>query len=558
MSEMTKKRNILVCGAWPYANGSLHIGHVAALIAGDIVARYHRLLGDNVLYVSGSDQHGTPIAASAEKEGVTPAEVANRYHEEFVNDFERLGFSYDNYTKTTNPLHAKVVQEVFLDLYHKGAIYKKTQQLLYCPHCQRFLPDRYVEGACPKCRAVEARGDQCDKCGSLLDATELIDPQCKICGTTPVLRESEHFFLKLSEFGEFLRDYITKQGAKGHWRANAVNFSLGLIKEGLPDRAITRDSDWGIDIPLPDYKGKCIYVWFEAVTGYYSASIEWAEKSGQPSAWEGFWKGESKSVYAHGKDNIPFHTIIWPSILKAKGGLNLPTQILSTEYVTFEGKQLSTSRNWAVWVPDFLDRYDPDSLRYYSIAYGPETADADFSWRVFVEKVNGELVGFYGNFVHRVLSFIYKNFGDKIPTPGTLGTEDKKVLVAVEKSYVKVGGEIERGRFKAALREVISLARLGNQYIDRKAPWKQVKENKDEVATTLWVCVQIIRALAVLTGPFLPRSASELLDTLQIEQPKWEHELLEPEQKFKEPKPLFTRIDPTVVEEELVKPQTSS
>lgn len=551
-----KSENILVCGAWPYANGSLHIGHVAALLAGDVVSRFHRLNGDNVLYVSGSDQHGTPIVVRAEQEGVTPASIAEKYHQEFVRDFKKLGFSYNLYSKTTEPKHTEVVQEFFLDLYEKKVIYEKTQELLYCPKCQRFLPDRYVEGTCPKCGAAGARGDQCDECGSLLDSTELLEPKCKTCGTTPELRESEHFFLKLSEFGEYLEKYIKEVGPKNHWRPNAVNFSLGLIKEGLPDRAITRDTEWGVPIPLEGYENKRIYVWFEAVLGYVSTSIKWAEDAGQPEAWKPFWSTVSQRIYAHGKDNIPFHTIILPSILKSKGNLGLPSQILSTEYVTLEGKQLSTSRNWAVWVPDFLEKYDPDSLRYYCINNGPETADADFSWTEFVERNNSDLVGTYGNLVHRVLTFSQKHFGNEIPAPGKLESAEKELLAAIDQAFKETAKQITEGSLRKALKTIFGLARLGNQYIDKKAPWQEIKTSKKDTATTLWTAFQVIGALAALTKPFLPRSAQELQSTLNLKDLHWSAPELKPGQPYGEPKPLFANLDEAIAQEELLKLQS--
>ncbi|KKR34186.1 MAG: Methionine-tRNA ligase [candidate division CPR2 bacterium GW2011_GWC1_39_9] len=547
---MTDKQKILIGGAWPYANGSLHIGHVAALIGGDILARYYRLSGNDVLYVSGSDQHGTPIAVRAEKEGVPPSKIADRYHREFVRDFTELGFSYDLYTKTTTDNHEKVVQDFFLSLHNKGLIYAKSQTLPHCPNCRRFLPDRYVEGICPVCKTPGARGDQCDECGSLLDTTELLNPQCKICGTTPEFRESEHFFLKLSHFEDFLKEWVPKQ--KG-WRQNAANFTRGLLKKGLKDRPITRDTQWGIKIPIEGYDDKRIYVWFEAVIGYVSASIEWANAQDNPDAWIPFWTNGAKNIYAHGKDNIPFHTIIWPAILKAKGGLNLPSQIVSTEYVTLERKQLSTSRNWAVWVPNFLENYDPDTLRYYVINNGPETSDADFTWQEYLERTNGDLVGVYGNFVHRILSFIFKNFGDKIPTPGDFDEEDKKILKATKDSFKTAGQLISDGKFRAAIKEIIGLARLGNQYVDKKAPWSQIKVSQEAAATTLWVCAQVIRSLGILTQPFIPRSSQVLLETIKVSNIEWRFEELPAGSTFKEPKPLFQRLDKKIIEEEIAK-----
>ena len=359
--------------------------------------------------------------------------------------------------------------------------------------------------------------------------------------------------MKLSEFSKFLSEYIKAEGKKESWRPNAINFSLGLIKEGLPDRSITRDTDWGIDIPLPGYESKRIYVWFEAVLGYVSTSIKWAKKSGNLNDWKRFWSEDSKRVFVHGKDNIPFHTIILPSILHAKGDFALPSQILSTEYLTLEGKQFSTSRNWAIWIPDYLERYDSDSLRYYCVIGGPETSDSNFSWTDFLERTNADLVGVYGNFVHRVLTFILKNYGDKVPTPGKLDKDDKELLKAISRTFEQAALDIEQGHLRRASKTVFSLARLGNQYLEKKSPWLQIKEDRKAAGTTLWVAVQAIGALASLTQPFIPRSSGVLAKTLNLDKLEWKSLEIPGGHYFHNPKPLFKHLDKELIEEELAR-----
>ena len=410
---------ILIGVAWPYANGSLHMGHIAGCyLAADIFARYHRLKGDHVLMVSGSDQHGTPITLRAEQDGVSPQEVVSRYHKEFLESWERLGITFDLFTSTGTDNHREVVQDIFRVLLDRGYIYTDITPLPYCHTCRRFLPDRYVKGTCPHCGNTDGRGDQCDQCGKPLNPEDLIGIQCRISGDTPEIRDSEHFFLKLSVFQETLLAWVREAEALETQRAELHPALSG----GRPARpAISRDLEWGVPLPVDGYDGKRIYVWFEAVIGYLSASKEWAKLRGEPEAWEPFWHGDAKGYYFIGKDNIPFHTIIWPAMLAGYGGLDLPYDVPANEFLNLEGRQLSTSRNWAVWVPDYLDRYDPDPLRYYMSATMPETSDSDFSWRDFVRRNNDELVATYGNLVHRVLTFTYRNFDGRIPQPGGAG-----------------------------------------------------------------------------------------------------------------------------------------
>jgi methionyl-tRNA synthetase len=375
--------------------------------------------------VSGSDQHGTPITLKAEQEGTRPGQIADRYHQQFLDSWQQLGISFDLFTRTGTTNHAQVSSNIFLTLLDRGYIYKATVSQPFCPHCQRSLPDRYVEGTCPYCHSTGARGDQCDECGKPINPAELFDPHCGICTTTPQFKDSEHFFLKLSAFENQLLDWVKQQT---HWRPNVLNFTIRFLEGGLKDRAITRDIDWGIPIPLDGYNGKSIYVWFEAVIGYLSATKEWAKSSGNEEKWHSFWQGVAKSYYFIGKDNIPFHTIIWPAMLMGYGGFNLPYDIPANEFLTIEGKKLSTSRNWAVWLPDYLSRYDPDPLRYLLSINMPETGDADFSWREFIRRNNDELVATYGNLVHRVLTFVYRHFDGCVPDPGEFDNLSQTLL----------------------------------------------------------------------------------------------------------------------------------
>ncbi len=508
MKEKNKK--IFIGAAWPYANGSLHLGHIAGLIGGDVLARYFRLKGQDVLFVSGSDCHGTPITVEADKLGVHPSEIAEKYHREFSDTLIKgLNFSYDIYTKTTTANHKKVVQDIFLKLLDSGYIYKKEVELAYCSKDKRFLPDRYVEGECPICHFENARGDQCDNCGNILDAKDLIKPRCKLCGTTPIWKPSEHFFLKLSFFEKQLSEWINKSAG---WRVNAKNSSLKILEQGLIDRAVTRDTEWGVEIPLPGYENKRIYVWFEAVCGYLSASIEWAKNQGKESAWEEFWKNDNSAhYYIHGKDNIIFHTIIWPAMLMALDkNLHLPDYVVSSEYLTLEGKQFSKSRHWAVWVPEFLKKFNADSLRYHMIMAGPENSDADFSWQEYQKRVNSELIGTFGNFVNRVLAFIKNNFPDGMRLPEKLNKEQKEFLGKAEKCFDLAGEAIAQARFREGLREIFALVEHGNRYINSAAPWTMIKTNRDQAENDLAIAGQVIRCLAILIAPYLPKTAESI------------------------------------------------
>lgn len=549
--------NILIGGAWPYANGSLHIGHLSSLLGGDVLARYYRLKGDRVLYVSGSDCHGTPITLRARKEGVEPVVIAERYHREFEECFKKLGFSYDAYEHTDTENHKAYVKAFIADLYHQNRLYEKQMDQTYCPVCGQFLPDRFVTGLCPQC-GKPARGDQCDACGSLLDPTQLIDKVCGICGSTPEIRPTKHLFLPLSHYEQTLRQWVEK--AQG-WRPNALGMTLRYLDEGLVDRAVTRDIDWGIEVPVDGYESKKIYVWVEAVLGYLSASVKAAGNYG----WDikDFWEPHSPSLhyYIHGKDNIPFHSVILPALLLAKGDLKLPDRIISSEYENLEGRKISTSGNWAIWVYYLLERYEPDSIRYFFIANGPEKRDADFSWREFIGCHNTDLVNQLGNLIHRTLVFLKKSYDLKVPQ----GSLDSSIQSAIEKAYVLTGQAIEEGSFREALDSAIQLVRLGNRYFDEQKPWVTVKENRVYCDQTLFNLLQLIANLVLLLEPFIPFTAKKLASLLNLEFQddgipsiseayavghKWAPFFIPAGHRLNEPVPLFQRLDVKIAEEE--------
>jgi methionyl-tRNA synthetase len=510
MSE--NKRKILIGGAWPYANNSLHLGHIAALIGGDILARYHRLKGDQVLFVSGSDCHGTPIALAAEKEGCKPEEIADRFHREISRTLlEHLHFSYDLYTKTTTENHRAVVQEAFSRLLDRGLIEKRTQKLAYCERDRRFLPDRYVEGTCPNCRTEGARGDQCDACGKILDATDLIAPRCKLCGSAPVWKDSEHFFLMLSKQQEALFAWLEK--AQG-WRSNATTYVRNIVSEGLRDRAITRDTTWGVPLPLPGFENKSIYVWFEAVCGYLSASVEWSKAQGRPEAWKEFWIGpEPTHYYIHGKDNIPFHAIIWPGILMGLD-YHLPDRIYSSEYLTFDQKKLSKSLGGAIKADDIVARHGIDAVRYYLVANGPENSDADFTWEDFQVKVNTELLAKLGNYINRTLSFTLKHWPEGIGASASAGDLDPELAKEVAVAWTGADLDISSGRFRDALKAVIRLSESGNRFVDAQAPWKAVKEDRAKAERIMVNALWLVLCVAKLSRPFMPDFAAKVLAQL--------------------------------------------
>ena len=580
---------IHVSVAWPYANGDLHVGHLAgAYLPADIFARYHRLKGNRVLMVSGSDSHGTPISVEADRQGVPPSELFGKYHARFLETQRDIGISYDLFTHTDTENHHRVAQDIFLKLLEGGYLFRQTQEQLYSESQNRFLPDRLVEGTCYVCGYPEARGDQCDNCGTLLDATKLINPRSKIDGSTPVVRETEHYFLDLPAFQERLTAYLKEKARQGYWRDNVMNFSLNYVAN-LQPRAITRDLDWGIPVPLEGWDDKRLYVWFEAVMGYLTASIEWANNTGQPDAWKDWWYNpEAKIYYFIGKDNIPFHTVIWPAELMGISGLydegnnrpiNLPYDVPANEFMNIEGRQFSKSRNWAIWLPDILERYQPDAIRYYVAMTFPETRDSDFTWDGFLSRVNNELVAAWGNLVNRMLGFADKRFDGTVPTPGELTEEDRAILAQSVAALTSVGDLIAAVKLRGALQEAMRVVQEANVYLDRRAPWKRIKEDPEDAATAVYTILRVIDNLKIVLAPFLPFSAQRLHEMLgyqgqlfgeqRIEtfhetarshqaliydatsaSGKWEPSELPPGQKFGEIAPLFVKLDEAIVDEE--------
>ena len=547
--------NILVCAAWPYANGSIHLGHVAGCyLPADIFARYHRLKGNNVLMVSGSDAHGTPVTITAEANDSTPEEVASSYQEEFLQDWRDLGISFDLFTSTHTDNHFSVSQDIFLKLYEKDFIYKDTMSQPYCEDHQRFLADRYVEGVCPHCHDGGARGDQCDACGNTLDPKDLIDMRHRDCSAKPVFRETEHFFLRLSAFEQQLLDWTRQQN---HWKPNVKNFTVGFLEGGLKDRAITRDITWGVPVPIPGYEDKRIYVWFEAVIGYLSAAIEAGDELGNPDLWMDFWKDNARSFYFMGKDNIPFHTVIWPAMLLGYGGYNLPYDVPANEYVNMESQKISTSRNWVINLKDAVQRYDPDPIRYTLSAIMPETSDSNFTWDEFVRRNNDELVATFGNLVNRVLSMIHRNFDGQVPSQNNVGTSEVEINKLAEATLISVSESIELCKFREGLTHCMSLAREVNRYLDEKAPWTAIKSDRDSAGTTLNNSVNIINCLKTLLHPYLPFSTQALHEMLGLEGGvekngwTWKSQELTPGHKLGEVKRLFDKLDDSVAEEEL-------
>jgi len=586
-----EREKILVAVAWPYASGPRHIGHVAGFgVPSDIFARYHRLRGSDVLMVSGTDEHGTPIMVAADQEGVSPKELADRFNEVIRDDLRALGLSYDLFTRTTTGNHYRVTQDMFRTLYDAGYVVPRKALGAFSATTGRTLPDRYIEGTCPICGYPEARGDQCDNCGNQLDPADLIEPRSRIDGSTPEFRETEHFFLDLPAFADRLAEWI---GGQRHWRANVRSFSLNLLGE-LKPRAITRDLDWGVPIPLPGFEerdDKRIYVWFDAVIGYLSASIEWAIARNAPDAWREWWQNlDARHYYFMGKDNIVFHSIIWPSMLlgygeggevgAGRGRLELPYDIVSSEFLTMEGRKFSSSRGIAIYVNDFLSRYEPDPLRYFLTAAGPETQDTDFTWSEFVRRNNDELVANWGNLVNRTLTSAFRHFG-AVPEPGELRESDRSVLAAIQGGFPAVGELLEAVRLRAALAEVMRLATAVNQYLSDEAPWTTMTTDPARSRTVLYVALRCIDDLKTLFAPFLPFSSQTVHELLGYEgvlagQPetrehsdmdgsthsvlsgdyeswvgRWEPGELAVGQRLLEPRPLFRKLDPerTVAEE---------
>lgn len=545
---------ILVCVAWPYAKSSTHVGQiVGAYLPADTFARYHRMAGNHVLMVSGSDEHGTPILVDAEREGISPRAFVARYHRQICEVWNRLGMSWDLYTETGTENHYRITQDFFLTLYKKGYIFKDTMQSPYCPTDRRFLPDRYVEGTCPHCGFASARGDQCDNCGRTLDPIDLINPRCRLCGSKerPLeIRSTEHFFLDLPKLQEPLLAWLSE--GKDHWRTNTLGFAMNWLKEGLRPRAITRDLDWGVPIPIEGYEDKRIYVWFDAVIGYFSASVEWAERQGPPQAWETWWvPGQTqppvKSYYFIGKDNIPFHTIIWPAMLIGYGNRNLPYDVPANEFMTMSGAKASSSRGNVIWTRDVLDRYDADALRYYLSVTAPEGRDTDFTYEELIRRNNDELVATYGNAVHRTLTFLQSRFGGIVPHPQALREADREILAELDGGFTVVGHNIAGCHFKDGINAAMAVARAANRYLDEQAPWKQIKVDRDAAGTTIYVMLQVLSGLRVLLCPYLPFSSQKLHEYLgfagDVSTASWRPTTVPAGATLPVPAPLFPKLE---------------
>ncbi|MCD6445694.1 methionine--tRNA ligase [Candidatus Bathyarchaeota archaeon] len=544
---MSKLGKVLVACGWPYVNYVPHLGTLVQVLSADVTARYYRLKGEDVVMVSGSDEHGTPVEVEAVKLGVSPKQLTDKNHAKIVELFTKWGFSFDNYTRTENPIHKEYVQQHLMKIYENGYIFSRETEMLYCEKCKRFLPDRFVEGKCPYCGYEHARGDQCEACGRLLEPTLLVEPRCVICKSKPVVKKTKHWYFDLSKFSEKLVEYIKNNR---QFTSNAKNFSLNFIKEGLKPRAVTRDVSWGIPAPFPEAEGKTIYVWIEAVLGYVSATIEHFKNVGEPEKWREYWfNKEAKIIIFIGKDNIPFHTIIFPALLLASHeGYNLPWNVSATEFLQFKGEAFSKSRRIGVWIDEALKMFPADYWRYFLMATRPETKDTNFSWKIFIEKVNSDLNDTFGNFIHRTLKFIKTRFKGVIPE-ASLEEEDKRVLEQLKNKVNLMGMEIEKCRLQSATNILMSIGRMGNQYLNEKEPWNQIKRDVNKAANTIYVAAQIVKALTVVSAPFIPFTAEKLWKTLNlpgsVHEQRWSEALnpLPTGHKIGVVEPLFRKVE---------------
>jgi len=549
---------ILVTSALPYANGPLHLGHIAgAYLPADIYVRYQRLKNRDVLYICGSDEHGVPITVSADKEGVTPQDIVDRYHAMNKAAFAQFGISFDNYSRTSLKVHHETAQEFFQIFHQNEDLIVKSDTQFYSEKTKQFLPDRYVEGTCPHCQYDKARGDQCDQCGKWLEPKELINPTSKLDGSTPVLKKTKHWYLPMGRFAEDWKVWFDSQS----WKENVRNYCLGWFQEGLGDRPITRDLKWGIPVPLEGVEGKVLYVWFDAPIGYISSTKEWAEQKGSPDLWKDYWcDTDTKLVHFIGKDNIVFHAILFPMMLKRAGGYVLPSAIPANEYLTIEGRKISTSQNYAIWLKDYLESFPPDPLRYSLAANAPETKDTDFSWKQFQSRNNDELADILGNLVNRTLTFIHRYFDGKIPPQNALSTLDKEMLKVLMDAPSKVGALIESFEVRKASMTLMDVCRAANKYFNNAEPWATRKSDADRCATTLNICAQTLKTLAVLMAPTLPFSSVKLQKMLNIDMlPSWDdasNENLPEGHPIGEAEILFAKIEDDVIEKEIEKLKT--
>ena len=548
VSTSPTPRKVLVAVAWPYAQGPLHLGHMAgAYLPADIFARYQRAAGNDVLMVSGSDTHGTPITVRADDEGVTPQEIVDRYHPMFLGYWRDLGISFDLFTRTDTPNHHRVAQDFFMKLLENGYLYKEKSEQYYDATAKQFLPDRYVEGTCPHCGYESARGDQCDNCGRTLDPVDLINPISKRSGSTPVLRETEHYYWKLSEFAEPLLEWLaTREG----WRPHVINFARGMVEDGLIDRAFTRDISWGIPLPVDDLgDGKRIYVWWEAVMGYFSAPQEWAQLQGDPDAWKAWWTDpDAESYYFVGKDNIPFHAIYWPALLMGYGGLNLPTDVPGNQFVTFKGEKASKSRGVGRPLDWYVENFEPDALRYALAATLPETSDSDLTEGELVRRVNEELVAAWGNLVNRVVSMTHRYFDGVVPSGEAVDSNDRALLDSIQAGIGAVGDEIAAVRLKSGLAAAMALAHATNGYLTAKEPWQTAKTDMERTGVTLAVALNAIAGIAVALRPYLPFTSPKVFAVLGIDEEHHWHPTVVPAGTSLGPaEHLFAKLDPDLL-----------
>ncbi len=549
-----------VTAALPYANGPLHIGHLAGVyIPADIYSRYLRLQKKDVIFICGSDEHGVAISIRARKEGVSPKEIIDKYDSMIRTSFEQLGISFDNYSRTSAAIHHETASEFFSDMNAKGKFIEDVTEQLYDPEAEQYLADRFVTGTCPKCQNPEAYGDQCEQCGSSLNATELINPKSTLSGTKPVLKKTKHWFLPLDQYQDFMTEWVIK-GHKKDWKPNVYGQIKSWIDDGLKPRAVTRDLDWGIPVPVKGANGKVLYVWFDAPIGYISSTKEWAAKNNKD--WEPYWKDKNTSlVHFIGKDNIVFHCIIFPCILKASGNYILPTNVPANEFLNLEGNKISTSKNWAIWLHEYLEEFSgqEDVLRYVLAANTPENKDNDFTWKDFQAKNNNELVAIFGNFINRISVLTQKHYNGRVPKRGTLTAEDTETLKTMRNFPTIIGEAIEHYHFREATQELINLARLGNKYLASEEPWKLIKVNPSRVETIINIALQIAASLVTVSEPFLPRSAKKLSAILNIDNPiEWNaiattQDLLEENHIIGAQELLFTKIEDSVIEEQLNK-----
>jgi methionyl-tRNA synthetase len=533
---------ILVTSALPYANGNLHLGHLAgAYLPADIYVRYQRSKGRDVVYICGTDEHGVPVTISAEKQNKTPKEIVDHYYQSIKTSFTEFGMTFDNFSRTTLPIHHRLAQDFFLKIYKKGYIYPKEIEQFYCPRCKRFLPDRYIVGKCPKCSTDGARGDQCEACGHWLEPFELIEPRCMICGEVPQRMQTKHWYFKLSAFQDKLSAWIE---SKKDWKETVLTFVKGWLKEGLEDRPITRDLSWGVPVPLEEARGKVLYVWFDAPIGYISSSIEWAEKKGEPDLWKEYWfDKETQLVHFIGKDNIVFHALIWPAMLMAYEDYILPWNIPANQFLNLEGDKFSTSKGYAIWLPDYLKDFPADSLRYALTRNAPEARDTDFTWRDFQSWHNNELADILGNFINRALTFISKYYNSTVPTASAFTEADNRMLDILHAAPERVGDKIERFEFKNGLQEVMKIAQEGNRYFDYAEPWKTRKTNPLACERTMYICMKIVASLSVLAEPFLPFTSQKIKSMINAVDQKWD-DIHTPHvaQSIKKPEILFEKI----------------